>query len=204
MADPMAEPADVRTRRFRSARGVAAGTVSAVGALVAHLLAGGSVQPVPGLVVTAVALMLAVRVTPRQELGAARLTAVALVAQAVGHLALMLSPAGAHAGPHAAHQAGLDSGAHVSPDLAMIGTHALVALATVAVAGGLDAAVLALLRAAAGWLVRLLPGGPLHVRVAAPVRHTVRLLDGRRDGGSARPRAPPTALALAPDCCAAR
>ncbi len=190
-----------RARGFQGLRGTLAGTVSAGGALAAHLLAGGAVEPVPGLVVASVAIPFAVRATPRHEIGAARLAGLAVLAQALGHLSLMMAPERAHgAGPHA-HGDGTGA---PSLTVAMLGAHALVAVATVAVAGGLDAAVLAVVRAAAGWLLPTLSAVPVPVpaRRRAPVGCCLRVLHGRRGQRHARPRAPPSAALL--HACAAR
>jgi len=193
MTSGPAARARARARRFRQVRGAVAGCVAAFGALVAHVAAGGSVELVPGLVVTAVALPMAVALTPGDAVGLPRIGATALVAQALGHLCLMMAPAG-H--PHAHdHHAG-----PAAPSLAMLALHALVVLATVAVAAGLDRAALDVVRAAAGWLLPLLLALPLPVvgyRARALVR--VRRLHGRLADRVGRPRAPPRwrpALAL--------
>ena len=183
------------TRRFGQARGAIAGSVAAFGALVAHVAAGGSVELVPGLVVTAVALPLAVALTPRDAVDLRRLTATALVAQALGHLCLMFAPTGHH------HHA---SGSAAQPTPTMLTLHLLVVAATVAVAAGLDRGALDIVRAAAGWLLPLLmavASGRVRNRSRAVAR--VRRLHGRIAGRVARPRAPPRGVVpLAP--CAVR
>ncbi|WP_377324215.1 hypothetical protein ACFJIY_05420 [Pimelobacter simplex] len=192
MTSGPAARARARARRFRQVRGAVAGCVAAFGALVAHVAAGGSVELVPGLVVTAVALPMAVALTPGDAVGLPRIGATALVAQALGHLCLMMAPAG-H--PHAHdHHAG------PAPSLAMLALHALVAIATVAVAAGLDRAALDVVRAAAGWLLPLLLALPVPVvGYRARVLVRVRRLRGRIAARVGRPRAPPrwcSALAL--------
>ena len=199
MTSGPAARARARARRFRRVRGAVAGCVAAFGALVAHVAAGGSVELVPGLVVTAVALPMAVALTPGDALGLPRIGATALVAQVLGHLCLMLAPAG-HA--HAHHAPG-SGGATPSP--AMLLLHAIVAVATVAVAAGLDRAALDVVRAAAGWLLPL-----LFAAVAAVVPHRarvlarVRRLRGRLAVRASRPRAPPRASFALALCGAVR
>jgi hypothetical protein len=170
------------TRRFGQARGAIAGCVAAFGALVAHVAAGGSLELVPGLVVTAVALPLAVALTPRDAVDLPRLSGVALAAQALGHLCLMFAPTGHHA--HHPHGAGL------AP--AMLGLHLLVVAATVAVAAGLDRAALDVVRAAVGWLLPLLVAtAPTVVRHRSRASAPVRRLRDRLARRVGRPRAPP-------------
>ncbi|XBB67746.1 hypothetical protein ABFU82_00105 [Nocardioides sp. WV_118_6] len=189
MTSGPAARARARARRFRQVRGAVAGCVAAFGALVAHVAAGGSVELVPGLVVTAVALPMAVVLTPGDAVGLPRIGATALVAQALGHLCLMMAPAGEHA--HG-HHAGTSLAGPAAPSPAMFALHALVALATVAVAAGIDRAALDVVRAAAGWLL------PLLLAVVAPVVGyrarvlvRVRRLRGRLAVRTGRPRAPP-------------
>ncbi|WP_367919993.1 hypothetical protein, partial [Nocardioides ginsengisoli] len=169
------------TRRFGQARGALAGCVAAFGALVAHVAAGGSVELVPGLVVTAVALPLAVALTPRDAVDLPRLTGVALVAQALGHLCLMFAPSGQH---H--HASGPGAGGAVTP--AMLGLHLLVVAATDAVAAGLDRAALDVVLAAVGWLLPLLLAvSPGVVRHRSRALARVRRLHGRLAGRVGRP-----------------
>ncbi|MCR1784377.1 hypothetical protein KVF89_17680 [Nocardioides carbamazepini] len=193
--------AQARARRFRRVRGVAAGSVAAFGALVAHVVAGGSLELVPGLVVTAVVVPMSIALTPGNAVGLARIAGTALVAQTLGHLCLMLAPSGAPAHAHG-HAEGAAAAGPVLPTLTMLGLHALVAVATIVIAAGLDRAALDVVRAAAGWLL------PLLLAVALPVvgyrtRTTsrVRRLRGRPAARPGRPRAPPWGSApLVPSC----
>lgn len=192
--------AQARARRFRQVRGTAAGCVAAFGALVAHVVAGGSVEPVPGLVVTAVVVPMSIVLTPGNAVGLPRIAATALVAQVLGHLCLMLAPSGAPAHAHGHAPGGAEG--PVLPTPAMLALHALVALVTIVIAAGLDRAALDVVRAAAGWLLPLLLPVALPTigyRARAPRR--VRRLRGRFATRPGRPRAPPwAAVVLSPSC----
>lgn len=139
-------------RLLHGPRAVVAASTASFGALVAHHLGGGHVELVPGLVVAAVTLPLALVLLGRAErpaaLGVVRLAVVAGAAQAVGHVALMLAPGAG--GGHEHH--GLAGAA--APQPTMVDHHLAVALATVAVACGFDRALVAIVRALAA---RLLP-----------------------------------------------
>ncbi|MDQ6522557.1 hypothetical protein RB608_03050 [Nocardioides sp. LHD-245] len=196
--------AQARARRFRRVRGAAAGGVAAFGALVAHVVAGGSVELVPGLVVTAVVVPMSIALTPGNAVGLPRIAATALVAQVLGHLCLMLAPSGAPVHAHG-HGAGAVAEGPVLPTPAMLALHLLVAGGTVAVAAGLDRAALDVLRAAAGWLL------PLLLPVALPTvgyrsrpLRRVRRLRGRFATRPGRPRAPPRAAVVPSPSCAMR
>lgn len=194
-----------RGRRVRGAagvRGVGAGLVAALGALVAHVTGGGEVELVPGLAVAACALPLGLLLVGRdgarpQALTLPRLVLVAAAAQAVAHGSLMLAPsAGAGHEHHGAAAGGAMAGAAgLGP--AMVAHHVLVALATVAVGAGLDRALVALARVV---LAAVLPRRPRSVslpalrRVAAIV--PARVLRPRVLDALARPRAPPKARLL--------
>ncbi|WP_436701577.1 hypothetical protein [Nocardioides sp. BYT-33-1] len=193
--------AQARAWRFRHVRGAAAGTVAAFGALVAHVVAGGSLELVPGLVVTVVVVPMSIALTPGNAVGLPRIAATALVAQTLGHLCLMLAPAGAPAHAHG-HPGGAVEQGTMLPTPAMLALHALVAVATIVVAAGLDRAALDILRAAAGWLLPLLlPVALPAVGYRARVPHRVRRLRGRSATRPGRPRAPPrVALLLTPSC----
>ncbi|MEQ6903364.1 hypothetical protein [Nocardioides sp. YIM 152588] len=152
-------------RRLLGGRGVAAGVVAAFGALVAHVASGGTVEVVPGLVALAVALPLGTAMTRRRVVDLRRLAVVAVAVQAAGHLTLMTKPAVASAeapsGAHALHAHG-SGGIHPT---AMVLLHLLVAVVTVAVAAGLDRAILVLVgELVARWLPRLVGAVRVPVR----------------------------------------
>lgn len=188
-------------RRFRPARGVSAGLIAALGALGAHLLAGGSVALVPGLVVTAVALPLAVVLTRVGAVDVRRLALTAAAAQAVGHLTLMLAPSGPQ---HHDHHQAATSATGMLPALglsaSMLLTHLGVVVVTTAVAAGVDQAILALVWSVLGWLLL-----PLLGVLLLPVRHRRRIhtdvtvVPAQATTSTAAPRGPPlAALRLAP------
>lgn len=152
--------------RVVKVRGAVAGLVAAFGALVAHAFAGGSVEVVPGLVVLLVAIPLATVLTRADSVDVPRLAATAVAAQAVGHLCLMMTPSGGS--DHAHHSVG-EAAASNAATLDMLVLHAAVALGTLAIAAGLDRALLDVVRAFVGWLLPL-RGGP----VALPVLHRCR------------------------------
>ncbi|MBS4753556.1 hypothetical protein KG112_12145 [Nocardioides sp. zg-ZUI104] len=172
--------------RARRDRGIVAGLVASFGALVAHVAGGGDVELVSGLVVLAVTVPLAVLLARHDTTDLPRLVAVALVAQVVGHLCLMMSssPAGhAHLLPgppdtDAAAGAGSAAGsvpaalpAALGIEPRLVALHLAVAAITVAVAAGLDRVLLGLVRVLVGRLLPVLP------RVlAVPVHHRPRLL----------------------------
>lgn len=171
------EPAQMTTPNTMTAakprvvkvRGAVAGLLAAFGALVAHAFAGGSVEVVPGLVVLLVALPLATVLTRADSVDVPRLAATAVAAQVVGHLCLMMTPSEGAA--HAHHLAGAagPSSASNAATLDMLALHAAVALGTVAIAAGLDRALLDVVRAFVGWLLPLRGG-----QVALPVLHRCR------------------------------
>lgn len=168
-------------RRLRRIRGAATGTLAALGALLAHLVAGGSVELVPGAVVLAVVLPLGWALTRVGRVAPGRLLALAAAAQALGHLCLLMAPAG-HAGSamhagHAGHAVG-------TPSATMVAGHLLVALAVTTFAAGLDRALIELL---GGILARLAPlwapalRVPATSRAAVPRSRQVRRTAGDRD-----------------------
>ncbi|WP_370290989.1 hypothetical protein [Nocardioides sp.] len=189
-----------RVRGVAGVRGLGAGLVAALGALIAHVTGGGEVEVVPGLAVAACALPLGLLLVGRdgarpQALSPPRLVLVAAAAQAVAHGSLMLAPT-AGAG-HEHHGAGgaLAGAAGLGP--AMVAHHLLVALATVAVGAGLDRALVSLARAV---LAAVLPRGPRAVSLPALRRlaaiGVARVLRPRALDAGARPRAPPRAMLL--------
>ncbi|TIC86784.1 hypothetical protein E8D34_11135 [Nocardioides sp. GY 10113] len=149
-----------RPRRLLSGRGAAAGLVAAFGALVAHVASGGAIEVAPGVVAIAIALPLGTAMTRGRRADLRRLAVVAVAVQGAGHLTLMTTPGGA-GGASAVHEHGA-SGIHPT---VMALLHLLVAVATVAVAAGVDRAILVLV----GDLVaRFLPR--LRGSVSVPVR----------------------------------
>ncbi len=196
-------------RRFRRARGIAAGLVASFGALVAHVAGGGSVETVPGLVVLGVTVPLAVLLSRPDVVDARRLTAIAVVAQGVGHACLMMAPAGhAHDHGHAATGAvgavgtvGTGAGAATAPELLMVLLHLGVAAATIGVAAGVDRAMLDLVRALLGWL---LPRFPRLLTLPVPHRGRaggrVRLLASQVGHRAYGARGPPSRRTASPLC----
>lgn len=182
-------------RRLRRIRGVATGTLAALGALLAHLVAGGSVELVPGVVVLAVVLPLGWALTRVGRVAPGRLLALAAAAQALGHLCLLMAPAGAGSTAHAGHA----GHAVATPSAAMVAGHLLVALAVTAFAAGLDRALIDLL---GGILARLTPLWAPALRAPATSRSAV--LHGRqvrratRDRDTAPSRGPPRRGQLSP------
>lgn len=150
---------------MRRLRGTSLGTLAALGALLAHLLAGGEVETVPGLVVLAIALPVGSLMVTPGRVAPARVLALAIGAQAVGHLTLSMAPGG-HA--HAQAHSHAEQGAEASSLGGMLLGHALVAATIAALACGLDRALINLL---GGLLARLLP-----LRAARPVVPAMRRL----------------------------
>lgn len=185
-----ARAAQASGRRFRAARGLTAGLVAAFGALVAHALAGGSVTVVPGLAVVAVTLPLAIVSTRIGTVDVPRLAATAIVAQAVGHLTLMMAPAGVHQHAHAVGEPAMS--AHALLPVPMVLTHLVVVLATTFVAAGMDRALVAAIWSALAWLLLPLLG---QARVPHGVRARVRgvglVARSQASGSTAAPRGPP-------------
>lgn len=180
-------------RRFRPARGLAAGLVAAFGALCAHVAGGGSVALVPGLAVLAVALPLATLLVRAGRVDVARLALIAFCAQAVGHLTLMMAPAQVHHHGHAhAAAGGMDLLDAVGLSPSMASTHLTVVAATTAVATGLDRALVAAAWAVLGWLLLPLLG---LVRLPVSLRRRVHADDvavaSQTVRATAVPRGPP-------------
>lgn len=207
---PSAAGGAADARRLRRIRGAGTGLLAALGALVAHLVAGGSVEPVPGFVVLAVVLPLGAALTRTDRVAPLRLLGLAATAQAVGHLCLLMAPTGASAGTagttsHAGHLAGHHhaSGGDWLPSAAMVAGHLAVALLVAGCAAGLDRALIDLL---GGVLGRLLPRPVPRLHLPAPVRVTalatprVRRTAGVRAVAPSRgpPRVVPASATLAP------
>lgn len=181
-----ATSAPVRGAGLRALRGLVTGGVAGIGALIAHLAAGGSVAVMPGLMVGLITLPVAVATARSDRAALPRITLVAVLAQAVGHYSLTMAPATPDHGHH---------GGSVGMPALMLALHAAVAAATVMVALGFDRALVELARATLSRLFAM--PAPLGVAVPAARQTAVGralVLRDRLTSGRVGARAPPGLL----------
>lgn len=167
--------------------------MAAGGALCAHALAGGTIEPVPGLMVLAVAVPMATVLTRIGTVDVHRLFATALVAQLVGHLTLMMAPSGMQHAGHLGHATTAASPIHaLGFSDSMLLTHLAVAGATTAVAAGVDRAAVAAAWSILGWLLlQNLRHGPVPVRLRSVLSGIDRPVLSQTSRTPADPRGPP-------------
>jgi hypothetical protein len=179
-----ASSAPVRGAGLGALRGLVTGGVAGIGALIAHLAAGGSVAVMPGLMVGLIILPVAVATARSDRAALPRITLVAVLAQAVGHYSLTMAPATPDHGHHVA-----------GTTLLMLALHAAVAAATILVALGFDRALVELARATLSRLFAM----PALLGVAVPAARQTAVgralvLRERLTSGRVGARAPPGLL----------